>query len=330
MQAKNWMHQQQADEYNGEEDVVEIGGRSSKMPLPKKPRQKCLMDMYFTPNPWKQSKLGWNGDNKLSMKRVERTIRIKFFMRLGGGFTMQGSIFVKSLDVSDVSKDVDLLFHVLDKMVEEVGEENVVQVVTNNASAYVKAGKLLEAKRPNIYWTPCVAHCLDLMLEDIGKHIPGLHTKKRNRLAQSRLNDMVFVKFNSALERRAESKETDPILLQDIDESNDWFMKRVEDDEDEDEDEAVFFSEDFTLSDVANASSAYKPIYLTRASKVVNDGAEPSRNDKGKSSAHNPISSRPSRRCLVDEDEMEEDIGVSSDEGDGIVRVDDDDDLEDF
>ena len=24
-------------------------------------------------------------------------------------------------------------------------------------------------KRPHIYWTPCAAHCLDLMLEDIGK-----------------------------------------------------------------------------------------------------------------------------------------------------------------
>ncbi|XLR65570.1 hypothetical protein S83_016242 [Arachis hypogaea] len=24
-------------------------------------------------------------------------------------------------------------------------------------------------KRPNLFWTPCAAHCLDLMLEDIGK-----------------------------------------------------------------------------------------------------------------------------------------------------------------
>ncbi|XP_056848411.1 uncharacterized protein LOC130498807 [Raphanus sativus] len=54
-------------------------------------------------------------------------------------------------------------------MVEEVGEMNVVQVVTDNASNYVKAGKLLEAKRPHLFWTPCAAHCLDLMLEDIGK-----------------------------------------------------------------------------------------------------------------------------------------------------------------
>lgn len=30
----------------------------------------------------------------------------------------------------------------------------------------------MEAKRPNLYWTPCAAHCLDLMLEDIGKQVP--------------------------------------------------------------------------------------------------------------------------------------------------------------
>lgn len=51
------------------------------------------------------------------------------------------SVFVKSMDVSEVSKDANLLFGVLDDMVQEVGESNVIQVITNNASAYVKAGK---------------------------------------------------------------------------------------------------------------------------------------------------------------------------------------------
>ncbi|CAG7874358.1 unnamed protein product [Brassica rapa] len=62
-----------------------------------------------------------------------------------------------------------MLFKLLDEMVEEVGEKNVIQVVIDNASNYVKAGKLLEAKRPHLFWTPCAAHCIDLMLEDIGK-----------------------------------------------------------------------------------------------------------------------------------------------------------------
>ncbi|CAG7870124.1 unnamed protein product [Brassica rapa] len=81
----------------------------------------------------------------------------------------KGSVFIRSKEVFEVVKDATLLFKLLDDMVEEVGEKNVVQVVTDNASNYVKAGRLLEAKRPHLFWTPCAAHCLDLMLEDIGK-----------------------------------------------------------------------------------------------------------------------------------------------------------------
>ncbi|CAN7030175.1 unnamed protein product [Brassica rapa subsp. trilocularis] len=91
----------------------------------------------------------------------------------------KGSVFMKSKEVSEVVKDATMLFKLLDEMVEEVGEKNVVQVITDNASNYVKAGKLLEAKRPNLYWTPCAAHCLDLMLEDIGKLEPVKNALKK-------------------------------------------------------------------------------------------------------------------------------------------------------
>ncbi|XP_048624037.1 uncharacterized protein LOC106405160 [Brassica napus] len=81
----------------------------------------------------------------------------------------KGLVFIRSKEVSEVVKDATMLFKLLDEMVEEVGEKNVIQVVTDNASNYVKAGKLLEAKCPHLFWTPCAAHCIDLMLEDIGK-----------------------------------------------------------------------------------------------------------------------------------------------------------------
>ena len=48
-----------------------------------------------------------------------------------------------------------------------------------------------------------------------------LHTKRRNILAQSRLNDMVFVKYNRALQRRMKRNDVkDSILLDEIDDSN--------------------------------------------------------------------------------------------------------------
>ena len=45
----------------------------------------------------------------------------------------------------------------------------MVQVITNNASNCRHMGRLLEAEFPSIVWTPCASHCLDLLMEDIGK-----------------------------------------------------------------------------------------------------------------------------------------------------------------
>ena len=77
--------------------------------------------------------------------------------------------FMKSIDASDTIKNGELMFKYLDDVVEEIGEENVVQVITDNASNYVNAGMRLMEKRRRLWWTPCAAHCIDLMLEDIGK-----------------------------------------------------------------------------------------------------------------------------------------------------------------
>eukprot|EP00253_Pinus_taeda_P034661 PITA_34661 len=80
-----------------------------------------------------------------------------------------GNHVSKSVDAFNKVKDGQLLFQLLDEVVEEVGVANVVQVITDNASNYVLVGKLLEEKHRTIFWTPCAAHCIDLMLEDIGK-----------------------------------------------------------------------------------------------------------------------------------------------------------------
>jgi len=60
------------------------------------------------------------------------------------------------------------MFELLDYMVKEIGEDNVLQVMTDGASNFVAAKKLLE-KRTKSFWSRCVDHCLDLILEDIGQ-----------------------------------------------------------------------------------------------------------------------------------------------------------------
>eukprot|EP00261_Vitis_vinifera_P025961 XP_010659049.2 PREDICTED: uncharacterized protein LOC100255782 [Vitis vinifera] len=95
--------------------------------------------------------------------RKERTL-VNFLVNCS-----KGTMFMQSIDASSMIKTGEKMFELLDKWVEQVGEENVIQVITDNHSSYVMAGRLLELKRPHLYWTPCAAHCLDLMLEDIGK-----------------------------------------------------------------------------------------------------------------------------------------------------------------
>ena len=55
----------------------------------------------------------------------------------------------------------------MDKVVDEVGEENIVQVVTDNRASFKATGYMLMEKRKQLFWSPCAAHCIDLMLEDI-------------------------------------------------------------------------------------------------------------------------------------------------------------------
>ncbi|XP_026443690.1 uncharacterized protein LOC113343775 isoform X1 [Papaver somniferum] len=62
-----------------------------------------------------------------------------------------GTFFLKSIDTSDIQHNAENLFALLDGIVEEVGEENVVQVITDGALAYVKAGELLMDKRKSLY-----------------------------------------------------------------------------------------------------------------------------------------------------------------------------------
>ena len=58
----------------------------------------------------------------------------------------QGTIFLRSCDASDMAKDANLLFHLLNEVVEHVGAANGVQVITDNASNYALAGKMLRGK----------------------------------------------------------------------------------------------------------------------------------------------------------------------------------------
>ena len=79
-----------------------------------------------------------------------------------------GTSFISSKEMSDVSHTSEVIFELVDKAIEDFGPENVVQVVTDNASNNMGAKKLLLEKRPNIFWTSCATHTINLMLQGIG------------------------------------------------------------------------------------------------------------------------------------------------------------------
>ncbi|GJW35574.1 uncharacterized protein Tco_0058494 [Tanacetum coccineum] len=60
-----------------------------------------------------------------------------------------GTIFLKSTDASE-------------------------HFITDNGSNYKAAGAILEEQHPKLFWTPCAAHCVNLMIGDIGEKIPKI------------------------------------------------------------------------------------------------------------------------------------------------------------
>jgi len=60
----------------------------------------------------------------------------------------KGTVYLSSVDTSNMSKTTDKVFEMLDVIVERIEEENVVQVVTDNATNYKAVGQsLMEKKR---------------------------------------------------------------------------------------------------------------------------------------------------------------------------------------
>lgn len=151
-----------------------------------------------------------------------------------------------------------------------------------------------------------------------------IHSKKRNRLDQKKLNDLVFVKYNRALMLRRQYRDSiDPISLKNIDDSNEWLLGRMDEEEDEEE-ELVFEDDDLTWGTVFRASGAGDALHRTRTTTFSNRATISS---KGKGKQQEPVStSRPktkstNRLVLIDEEEFqeetdEEDIG-KEDNSDG-------------
>ena len=100
------------------------------------------------------------------------------------------------------------------------------------------------------------------------------------------LNDLVYIKYNRTLMKRyTECHTIDPIILKDIDDSNEWLIGRMED-EGAAEYDLVFEGDDLTWGDVARASGAEELRVYTRAKATKTPTPKP--NSRPSSSKHTP------------------------------------------
>ena len=122
------------------------------------------------------------------------------------------------------------------------------------------------------------------------------------------------------MKRYAERHTIDPIILKQIDDSNEWLMGRMED-EGAAEDDLVFEGDDLTWGDVARASGAEGLRVYTRAKATKTPTPKP--NSRPSSSKHTTT------LALIDEDEEMIYSSREEDEEEGEWKIGDGDDIDD-
>ena len=85
------------------------------------------------------------------------------------GVSATGAIFLSTHDYSDKFKIGMNIAKLLLKNIEAIGVYNVIQVITDNAANCKAAGTIIEDKYPNIFWSGCLVHTLNLLMHDIIK-----------------------------------------------------------------------------------------------------------------------------------------------------------------
>jgi hypothetical protein len=73
-----------------------------------------------------------------------------------------------AIDTSGHTKDAVYIVDVMKRFMVEVAHQNVVQICTENASVMRKAVSIVQEEWPHIYFQGCMAHAVNLLLQDWG------------------------------------------------------------------------------------------------------------------------------------------------------------------
>lgn len=78
--------------------------------------------------------------------------------------------FQKTINATGEIQNADFLYEqIKEVIVNDIGVDRVMQIVTDNGSNYKKACLQITRDFPKIFWQPCAAHTINLLLKSIGK-----------------------------------------------------------------------------------------------------------------------------------------------------------------
>jgi hypothetical protein len=85
--------------------------------------------------------------------------------------SLNGPVFLKAMDALGKYKDAHYMGELFIKVTEDVGVDSCVQIITDNAPVCKVVGMVVGAKYPQIFWTPCIVHSLNLALKSIASDV---------------------------------------------------------------------------------------------------------------------------------------------------------------
>ena len=77
-------------------------------------------------------------------------------------------VYNKLFYLTNKTKTANFVLSLLDKVMDSIEKENIIQLVIDSESSMKAVGEQLMKKRKHLFWSPYAVHCIDLMLEDIG------------------------------------------------------------------------------------------------------------------------------------------------------------------
>jgi hypothetical protein len=78
--------------------------------------------------------------------------------------------FHRTVNATGQTQNASFLYDCIRKVVvDDIGVDRVMQIVTDNGSNYKKACAQITREFPKIFWQPCAAHTINLLLRSIGK-----------------------------------------------------------------------------------------------------------------------------------------------------------------